>query len=117
MNQYLEQDAIKQNILKPSEESKKIVLDWLESSGAKITQDKGEQIQILTSAKSADIMLGTTFRTYQKTSEPSERMIRTLEVKLPADVVERIALIHPTTYFDQIKPLDHDRWILIHIRG
>jgi tripeptidyl-peptidase-1 len=103
--QYLEQDAIKREILQPSEQSRKTVLDWLEHSGVKVTHDAGEQIQFLTTVGNANSMLGTRFRTYQKESEPSEKMIRTLEVRLPHGIIESIDLIHPTTYFDQIKPL------------
>ena len=103
--QYLQQDAIKGQILKPSERGRKTILDWLKYSGVKITRDAGEQVQFLTTVRNANAMLGTRFRTYQKESEPTEQMIRTLEVKLPHGIIESIDLIHPTTYFDQIRPL------------
>jgi tripeptidyl-peptidase-1 len=53
----------------------------------------------------ADSILGTTFRTYQSTLDPTDTKIRTLKVMVPQNVANSIDLIHPTTYFDTIKPL------------
>src|SRR5580692_4654313 len=88
--QYLEQDTIKQELLRPSEQGRRTVLSWLNRSGAKITHDSGERIQFLTSVETANSMLGTNFRAYQKASEPTEKLIRTLEVKLPREIIDSI---------------------------
>jgi tripeptidyl-peptidase-1 len=101
---YLEQQDIKR-IIKPAEEGKRNVLDWLERSGIKITSDNGERIRFMITVDAADSILGTTFRTYQSTSDPTETKIRTLKVMVPQNVADSIDLIHPTTYFDNIKPL------------
>jgi tripeptidyl-peptidase-1 len=103
-SQYLEQQDIKR-IIKPAEEGRRNVLAWLERSGIKITSDNGERLRFMITVDAADSILGTTFRTYQNTADPTEIKIRTLKVMVPHDVADSIDLIHPTTYFDNIKPL------------
>jgi tripeptidyl-peptidase-1 len=50
-------------------------------------------------------MFGTTFETYECLPDPQQRKIRTLEVKLPRNILPYVQSIHPTTYFEQVRPL------------
>jgi tripeptidyl-peptidase-1 len=101
---YMAQKDIKQ-LIKPSSHGKEAVLAWLKDYDVKVTQDLDEEVRISTTIGNAETMLGTNFSVFQHRLEQSETKIRTLKVMLPHNIANYIQLIHPTTYFDQIKPL------------
>jgi len=101
---HLSQREVK-SIIKPAENTRKVVLDWLKSSGVTIRSAVGEKVEFTTTVANADAMLGGDFRIFERTSNPADRKIRTLNVMMPQNILEHVRLVHPTTYFDQIQPL------------
>ena len=102
--QHLKRDELK-NLIKPSAESTRAVLSWLEESGisSKDIKNDGEWITFHAPVGRAESMLGTTFKTYRNDVRRDVKRVRSLSYSVPKAVRGHIDMIQPTTRFGQIK--------------
>lgn len=102
--QHLKRDELK-DLIKPREESTKAVLSWLEASGVSSDDIKndGEWITFHAPVERAELMLSTTFKTYQNQVRRDVKRVRSLSYSVPKSIRDHIDLIEPTTRFGQIK--------------
>lgn len=102
--QHLKRDELK-DLIKPSAESTRAVLSWLEESGisSKDIKDDGEWITFHAPVAKAESMLSTTFKTYQNDVRRDVKRVRSLGYSVPKAVRGHIDMIQPTTRFGQIK--------------
>lgn len=101
---HLKRDELK-DLIKPRAESVDAVLSWLEQSGveARDIQNDGEWINFYAPVKRAEMMMGTSFKTYQSEVRRDVQRIRALSYSVPNKVRSHIDLIQPTTRFGQIR--------------
>ena len=102
--QHLKRDELK-DLIKPRAESTKAVLSWLQESGisSEDIDNDGEWITFHAPIKRAELMLSTTFKTYQNEVRRDVKRIRSLNYSVPKAIRDHIDLIEPTTRFGQIK--------------
>lgn len=102
--QHLKRDELK-DLIKPRAESTRAVLSWLKASGiaSEDIKNDGEWITFHAPVERAELMLGTTFKTYQNKVRRDVKRIRALSYSVPMAVRDHIDMIQPTTRFGQIK--------------
>ncbi|KAF2674710.1 tripeptidyl peptidase SED3 [Microthyrium microscopicum] len=99
--QHLKREEL-QDIVKPSEASKRSVQQWLKRSGVKNIEARDNMIHFTATAEQANAMMNTKFRMYRRDGQTANS-IRTTKVALPRSVLEHVKMIHPTTYFSTIQ--------------
>jgi tripeptidyl-peptidase-1 len=101
---HLKRNEVKE-LIKPSAESTKTVLAWLEAAGIPPAdiEDDGDWINFYATVKTVESMLDTKFSVYRNSINKIER-IRTLQYSVPDDVAEHIVMIAPTIKFPRVHP-------------
>ena len=91
-------------MLQPSKEASSAVLNWLESQGVPEAdvEDDGDWINIWVPTVKAERILATKFYYYSSSFGTLER-IRTLQYSVPANLIQYIQMIQPTTRFGQLR--------------
>lgn len=94
---HLSQEAAK-NLISPTEESRFAVKNWLSEAGiaAYDVKDDGQWVHLHVAVDQAEDLLHTRFSIYGR---GDERIVRTLSYSVPADVLEHVVTIQPTTLF------------------
>ncbi|PVH93299.1 subtilisin-like protein, partial [Periconia macrospinosa] len=97
---HLDQEAILAMIA-PKKESVDLVQEWLDkelpSSGSDVTV-KGDYVTVQASVNTIEKLLKTEYSTFIRASS-SEKVLRTLQYSLPANLVGHIDMVQPTTFF------------------
>lgn len=88
------------DLVRASDETIGIVRVWLQESGIRegATVDDGEWISFNATVQEAEVLLNTTFSTYEH-EESKSGVVRTLQYSVPAHVAEHVTTIQPTTRF------------------
>ena len=91
-------------MLQPSKEASAAVLNWLESQGVPEAdvEDDGDWINFWVPTVEAERILDTKFYYYSSSFGTLER-IRTLRYSVPANLLQYIQMIQPTTRFGQLR--------------
>lgn len=92
---YLDRDEVNA-LAKPSLDATDKVTRWLKDSGVTTINSDGFWVTFQTSISKANELLSADFMQYQNEGISK---IRTTSYSVPADVMEHIELIHPTTFF------------------
>ncbi|KAI0437752.1 subtilisin-like protein [Xylaria telfairii] len=92
-----------QELVKPTEKSTGVVLNWLRSAGVDDIEEDGEWVNFKTTVSKAADLLGAKFGVYSHVGTVKES-IRTLSYSVPEEIRSHITMIQPTTRFGQIRP-------------
>lgn len=99
-----------QHLSRPSEEAYS-VLDWLEEHGVQVSPLSlaSEDLWSLDlTVQQAEDLFATEFHSYRRlagaSSVDQEEMIRTNKIHLPHKLHQHVDMVHPTTFFGQMRP-------------
>ncbi|KAG9243043.1 putative Tripeptidyl-peptidase sed2 [Calycina marina] len=85
-------------MLKPTDETSNMVLEWLQQSGISSIQDDGDYVQFQTTVENAGRMMNTRFNFYRHI-HTGEKLLRILQYSVLDEVASHINFIQPTTTF------------------
>ena len=88
-------------LVKPDPSSRLVVAQWLEEAGAVVHHTSEDGMTFATGVEHANRILNADFAYYEDTN--GVRKLRTTHYAIPGKVSEHLDLIHPTTYFGQMK--------------